>query len=352
MAFRLGEYVIYGELYNMRHYSTHGFVVLRGASEADNTLVRIELTGDCAADLKGKHFRFRPSPNSIDVAIFDAKTMRLQPQQIGPTALMTAQGWVREMPCSIEEFCHRASLGEPPPTRWVPHLYLEWYSQNGRVLIEMADPIVEECTREPENDEDDGEWAEIPNLALPPRALSDPSAAGLGISIVRPDHPITEFFISHEECQAKGASELQSFDSEIIYDSDDDDYGDDDEDALAECKLMDHCIDHCQGKSLASLLGGTDAMPRPEDLDDEKVEIQLKLLLGQLAMFQVSVSMCEHFTPRDCYKLLLDTVLHESETFVELLGSGWVTGILTHEYCPECEAQSERDYANQKEELS
>lgn len=136
MAFRLGEFVVYGELRNTRHYETFGVIVLRGDAPGQETVLRIELTGNCGRDLQGKFFRFTPGENDKGDAVFRMKEHRgFQDRQIGPTGTMTAQGWVRTLPCSAAEFMRRAELGEPPPTEWKNRLYLEWYGQNGRVVV-------------------------------------------------------------------------------------------------------------------------------------------------------------------------------------------------------------------------
>jgi len=63
MAFRLGPHVVYGELRNTSHYATHGVLVLQGEAPGEETVVHIDLTGDCEPDLRGKGFRFWPDEN-------------------------------------------------------------------------------------------------------------------------------------------------------------------------------------------------------------------------------------------------------------------------------------------------
>ena len=54
MAFRLGDHVLCGEIINTGHYSVLGWLELRGARRP----LLLHLTGDCGADLKGRHIRF------------------------------------------------------------------------------------------------------------------------------------------------------------------------------------------------------------------------------------------------------------------------------------------------------
>jgi len=358
MAVRLGEYVVYGELRNTRNYSTHGVIVLRGEAEGEETVVHLELTGNCDPDLRGKGFRFWPEETDAPNAVFSKERYAgFQESQIGPTGTMTAQGWVRTMPCPVDEFMRRAELNEPPPTQWKRRLYLEWYSQNGRVVVELAGPVVEECTRDPEGEEDEGDWAPLPNLALPPKAQGAQPTQGPHITMVRRDEDgvtIEDWTPENPARAAEGFdpsipdalqrtldAEAEAVDRAIRAGSDDKE-----DDDIAEFELMDYCIDHEEQQAPASLLGDMRQFPRPETLNDEEVESWLKVVLAQLALIGVALGVCEHFTPRDCYVLLLDTILPEPSVYEKLIGTGWVQHMMTHEYCPACEAEIDETMAD------
>jgi hypothetical protein len=361
MAFRLGDYVVYGELRNTRNYSTFGFIVLRAEEESEETVIHLELTGDCEDDLKGKHFRFRPREGDPMSQVYDPEAHRgFQFRQIGPTGNMSAKEWVRTFDCPVEEFLRRSKLGEPPPTVWRRRLYLEWYSQNGRVVIEMADPILEECIREPKNDDDEGEWNPIPHLTLPPDLPGTERKPVLDVTIVdfeadevehitiepSPDEDDDAFDTVPPNLQRELDREARAIDS-VIQGRD----SDEDED-LAEIGLIDRCYEEGKGKPIRSFLKDFDKLPRPETLDDEAVEGELKGLLVQLAMVNVAIHVCEHFTPRDCYRLLLDEILNDHDAFAEIIGTGWVQNYMTSEFCSQCEAQAEEDYRKYSEEKS
>jgi hypothetical protein len=352
MATRLGEYAVYGELRNNTNYTTHGVIVLRGEEDDRGTVLRLDLTGDCDLDLKGRTFRFRPREADETGPIFRREDFPgFQDRQVGPTATMTARGWVRAMPCGAEEFVRRTQLGEPPPTEWARHLYMEWYGQNGRVVVEMAGPIIEECVRQPKGEDDEGEWAPLPHLAPPP----DPAeqSAGPEITLLRLEDGIahTKIFRPGEAqlSDAFAADDLQaSLDREtaaIDRDIRDGDVSAADED-IAEADLMDWCIDRGEEQPVGSLLRTQDpsALPAGDALDDRAVELQLKLLLAELALVGVALDVCEHFSPRDCYRFLRDSILPECGVFKELIGTGWVQHVSTHESCPQCETKFEAEY--------
>ncbi len=368
MAFRLGEYVVYGELFNKSNYSTHGYIVLRGEKEGEETVLHMELTGNCAKDLRGRHFRFMPSEDERNGPVYPAAQYSgLQLGQIGPTGDMTAQGWVKVMPCSVEEFMRRAELGEAPPTAWKRKLYLEWYSQNGRVVIEMPGAIVEECVREPEHapdseEEDEGDWVPLPNLALPPDLDQAAPSAGPGITMFTNDEDgmhIREWSPQEnnreeEEGDPSERSPLQQhLDAEsaaidrMLHQSPENEeaYAD----VIPEMELMDECMEHREAQPLFLLLEDTSKLPPDGELDDARIEAELKGLLVQLAMVGVALDVCEHFTPRDCYRLLRDKVLLEPNAYPELVGTGWVQHVSTWEYCKECEEEMDRKYGETKD---
>ena len=60
--------------------------------------------------------------------------------------------------------------GELPPTAWKNRLHLEWYGPNGRMVVELAGPLVEVCTRErdDEDEDDQGDWEPLLNRAPRP----------------------------------------------------------------------------------------------------------------------------------------------------------------------------------------
>ncbi|MBI4556620.1 MAG: hypothetical protein HY706_03485 [Candidatus Hydrogenedentes bacterium] len=355
MAYRLGEYVVYGELRNMRNYSTFGMIVLRGGEPGEETVIHIELTGNCSPDLQGKHFRFRPGEYDTTGPVFRrGEHSRFRDCQIGPTGTMTAHGWVRTFTCPVEEFIQRAKLGEPPPTTWKRRLYLEWFSQNGRVVIEMAGPVVEECVRAAKDENDEGEWIPLPNLAPVPDEEEMKRTHGLGVTIVRreedgihtehwesrkkPDVSDDENESAPDALQRELDREAAAVERAIRGEREADD------DVMREMELMDYCIDHSDGQPVHSLLEDFEDLPPPAELDDEEVEMRLKVLLSSLARIGVALDVCEHFTPRDCYALLREKILPKENVFGELAGTGWVQHMCTYEYCAECEAEFEAKY--------
>lgn len=350
MAIRLGEYVVQGTLYNTSHYGTHGYVQLRGEDDDNERMfLRFEVTGDPNPDLKGKHIRFAPAEDDGTQRVMPvAEYKSINPTQHGVTGTMTAQGWVRALPCSVDEFVYRSELGEPPPTEWRQRLMLEWFGPSGRVTIEMAGPTIEYCTREPDHDDEDdeGDWEPLPNLALPP--WIDASERELHIT----QFEITDGEVTVEERRPYDATpeeeaylqdaldrESARIDRAIAGESDDEA-----RQQIEDLQRMDYCMEHGEKQPFDAYIGDWSALPKPDDLDDEAVEAALKSLLARLVMYGVVLDVCDHYAPRDCYRLLLEEIIPNEGIHEELIGTGWITHYATYEYCRACDEAFDKEY--------
>src|SRR5436190_226714 len=117
MTLRLSDYVTGGFVINKGEYSTWGRLALRGYPH----VVSFELTGYPAEDLMGKHTEFDVPENDREPTPEDFAALKsLKDRHIGPTGCLSAE--------------RRLGAGGPDAERC---LYLEWYSQNGHVVIEL-----------------------------------------------------------------------------------------------------------------------------------------------------------------------------------------------------------------------
>jgi len=366
MALRLGSLVACGEINNTRHYSVCGWLQLR---DNDQPLI-LQLTGNCDPDLAGRHIRFQAGdadPSSHEVAAgsridFSA----LAGQQVGPTGTMTAARMVKHADCPPAKLPLRRKPGEPSPLGWKRCLYLEWFSQNGRVVVELVDPIikfVDPCEH--------GQPEELPGPAAerpPEPARTDeedlfglgPEATSAGLGQDGDAETWEEDFAAaeaaadeeeHEGCEDPYGlipDHLREQFEAAAYQTDQNiQRPDDDEDkprALQEAKLMDELIETGEGVPLNEVFDGPLKLPRPQQLTDDEAEKALKSLLAQLALFGVSLDVCEHFTPRDAYRLLLEQMCREETAFPELRETQWVQTFGTSDYCPQCQAEFEREH--------
>jgi hypothetical protein len=386
MALRLGDLVEGGELLNTKKNSVHGRVKLRGME----TPLMLELTGNCDPDLAGWHFRFEPRPRAsreqdlADSPPIDLK--RIPGHQIGVPGTMTAARRVKDFDCSVKEFLRRCELGEPPPTRWVRGLYLEWYSQNGRVVIELADPILEfvervelsgvpmgetapgeplppgdggESPRGEESGEDEAPEDEDPgDEEINPGALevaifstNDQGEIEIRREVYQQPSKEDEAAYSHEDLFDLVSPEVQRIlDNQSAAADKAAGLDDDESEAIRECELIDDLMESDADVPLCSIFDKPMRLPAVEDLDERRAGIVLKSLLSQLALVGVAFHMCEHFTALDAYRLLVEKVLWEERTYPQLRGTGWVTNFMTSEWCPQCKAEFEREYEERERE--
>jgi len=347
MACRLGEYVTYGELYTTSHYGVFGFLVLRteaGDAGGEHTFIRLELTGDPDPDLQDMHVCFEPEEGAEIKYFRPEEHPGLRERQYGATGTMTARGWVRTLPCSEEEFMARSRLGEPPPTPWKNRLYLEWYGPNGRAVVELAGPLVEVCTREPdEADETDwGDWAPLPNTAPKPAPwCPDDDPGDIEITVIHADG-VSETCTGIDYLAGEGPDFERVLGcgagDEIVGSGGS---GDADSDPFRlERRPREGFREETDRYPLLHALRGINALPHPDDLDDMAVEVQLKVLLGQLALIGVALHVCDHCRPRDAYRLLLDRILPELGAGEICPADGSCRTIMASAYCRHCAAEA------------
>jgi hypothetical protein len=366
MTLRLSDLVVCGEVFNTSWYSVHGWLALRGREQ----VVHLQLTGNCAPDLAGWHFRFEPRDADQDRGPSPADLKLLKGfawQQVGPTGMMTIQD------AAAPDESREAVFSSASPTTQDPgrRLYLEWFSQNGRVIVELADPKIELV-----------EYNDLEsNPAGPPRPRADTDdelfdgdttysdAADEALEAGSPDDAPwddkAEAPWLGEESDEEDPYDLlpddlkQQFDEfasqtdktlELDHAPDDGPpwlapAAEDSSDVIRELELMDDCIEQGEGELLTDLFEGPLRLPRPDQLvSQEEAERVLKTLLAQLARCGVSLAVCHHFTPRDAYRLLIEEICVEERAYRELKGTQWVQTFMTSEYCPKCEEEFEREY--------
>jgi hypothetical protein len=356
MAWRLNDLVVGGELLNTRHYSTHGWLELRDQERP----LMLHLTGNCDPDLKGWHIRFTAKPPRRDPAQPDepSNLSDLAWEQIGPTGNITAARKVRVSDCPPTEMYIRAKLGEMPPTEWKRCLYLEWFSQNGRVVVELIDPEIEYVEFVAHGDGDESGEAQLAE-AQPDDA---PPTGGLSIQSIRLDDegnveirdetPTPDDLDDDDQEDPYGLipSELQQmFDADAqetdrFLDDADEEKDEEKPDAIREMELMDDLIEKGEGVPLMELFEGPLQLPHPDEVPDDEAEASVKMVLTHLAMFNVALDVCKHFSPRELYRLLVEKICAGERAYPELQGTGWVQHFSTSDFCPACDAELEREY--------
>ena len=356
MAWRIGEHVVRGELNNSRRNSVHGWMEFGGDHG-----IRVELTGNFDGDLAGRHIRFQtaaavdgPDPTRPE------ELNSLEPRQIGTAGTMLLR-MVRVPRCSIEEFVRRSKLGDSPPVDEKPCLYLEWYSQNGRVVAEIVEPQIEYVSdddqpvteAEPEplpRDEPDAGGPSITGFSIDENGTVEEFTFDGHSDDLHKDDDMYGLFPPELEEQLQSSNELAGTEFSADVDQPRERSWDEvipgiDEETKQMYEQWDEIFDGKRDEPVSSLFDPPLKLPPPDQLSNEAdAEEILKVLLGRLAQHGVAIDVCEHFSARDTYRLLIEEILPEANIHPNLPETGFVQHYSTWESCPQCEAEFEEEY--------
>jgi hypothetical protein len=87
-----------------------------------------------------------------------------------------------------------------------------------------------------------------------------------------------------------------------------------------------------------------------DKLNDSEVESAFKVILRRLAMHSVALDMCEHFTCRDAYRLLVEEILPKYPIYPGLPLTGYVQHYSTWEFCRKCDEEFEAKWQAEEKE--
>ena len=345
MTLNLSDHVSGGEIVNTRKNSVHGYLALRAG---DRPIV-LQLTGNCSDVLAGLHIRFeanpQPSTDSVPMTEDQFDELHLAWMQIGVPGKMTV-------------------------TNAISWLYLEWYGQNGHTVVDLKDAVIsvvsdEEIEADLIEDSldfdsdldavDSGDDLEDELLGDDQEDDLDDESGTQIASFERTDDPDAEpwnrssmddaddddedpFGLFPPDLEASLGSSSPPWSSEP------------DEGTLAQWKEWDEVFDGTKDVPLSSLFDPPIQLPPASSLDDEQVAALFNTILKQLALHNVAFHMCEHFTPRKGYTLLVEEILREYGTHPELPRIGYTMNFDTAESCDECTAEFERRHAERKNE--
>ena len=347
MARRLNDFVLRGEIRNSSRNSVSGSLeVMRTEKNGDTetvvqSLVVLSLTGNLAGELEGMTFRFEvrkqdlPQPRPVLEPGF-------QTQQIGAMGDSVFR-MVRLPLVSMEEFVEAGRRGETPPEEQRASIYLEWYSQNGRVVLELLDPKIEF----------EGNYCDLadpePEAVPSPEDVGPPGITTIirhedGTFDVAPESgdasepaddadPFSLFPEDMDEQIRRSASGTIDEPSPLPRDWDEVIPG-----IAPQTKAMfeewDEVIYGTKDEPLTWLFEEPLCLPRPDDLRDEAHAWQvLSSLLTAMALRGVAFDMCPHFTAMRAYRLLIEDLLPRAGVHPNLAATGFVKHYCSWEHC-------------------
>lgn len=355
MIWQIGDYIVRGELFNTSHNTVHGWLDFGG-----DCGLRLEMVGNFEGELAGGHMRFevprlakQEDVNAED--ILDAMAF----QQIGVVVSMgPRQGRVRSG--TGEQLPAGTDSDKSSAVEQTPCLYLEWYGQDGQVVAEIMDPVIEWIAPE----EDDSPNAASSEQLLGHSPVADGSD-GVDFHVDEEGHvdelPFSatddsleedpyQLFSPDIEQQLEASLDGSSFDSsseqkeprerswdEVLPGID------------AETKKLyeqwDEVLHGEKDEPVVNLFDPPLSLKPPARITDEaEARKWLTLLLARLAQLGIALDMCKHYTALDAYRLLIEEILPEAGIHPQTRSSGFVRHFCTWEYCDACAAEFEADY--------
>ncbi|QDT39094.1 hypothetical protein [Stratiformator vulcanicus] len=298
MTLRLDGLVACGELDGTRTNSVNGWIKLKG----HQTPLSLSLTGACGKYLAGRRIRFEAS--EFSEPSFNDDYSEIAWQQVGPTGRMEVD---------------RMSDGTVV-------LFLEWFSQNGRVLLELTNPEIETV---PEENESSGPEAvgPAPDSAIEPWSEENNE-------LDESDDPYNLF---SDELNRHFEAESRALDHSLGGAEDDSGF-------TRDLELMEELIENGEGVPIAEIFDPPLKLPQPDGLSDRDIEVALRRLLAAMAEHGIALDICEHFSLRDAYTLLLEELCPHEMTHPELDATRWVQHFSTSDFCDKCDEEFEREF--------
>jgi hypothetical protein len=313
MAFRLRDYVTGGFILNKGGYSTWGRLAFRGYPH----VVSFELTGYPSADLMGKHTEFDVPENDREPTPEDVAALRsLKDRHVGPTGCMSAE--------------HRA--GGPEAERC---LFLEWWSGNGQVVIELPVSKVRFLTEAEIAEREQQAREEMEELIRESKARRESADDDAPGDYLSEDDEGEGFNLLPGEFEDEMERKAQALDREAIApDADTSEF-------VREMELLDDLMEGKREETpVRGFLDGLEIPPPHSIKSDAEAEQYLKPLLARLAFFGTTMDVCEHCTPKNAWRILVDLLLPELGVYEPLIGSNYVHHVCAYEVCEECVAKA------------
>lgn len=390
MAQRINDFVIRGEICNRRRNSVSGWLeVLRrekhdGQETVEPTIVTLALTGNLGGELEGLTFRFevreRDVPNPRPVL-----DPNFQMRQIGAMGDSVFR-MVRVPLIPIEEFYLASKRGETPPEEQRASIYLEWYSQNGRVVLELLDPKIEFEGNYSDLKDPEPEPVPSPEDVGPPQITTVIRNDDGTFDVIPDQTEATEIDKDDDDDPfglfPKDIEDQIRHSAYVVPDFSDDDAADDlpsttagthddlpwiddqpmpsespttprswdevipgiDPETKAMYESWDEVTDGTKDEPLTWLFDGPLCLPSPNDVRDETHAWEvLRPLLTAMALRGVAFDMCPHFTAIRAYRLLIEDLLQDATVHPDLVATGFVQHFGSYDSCEECAAEFDDD---------
>lgn len=344
MGMQLEKYVYRGYFDNSQRNCIRGGLELfrppaSPGEEPEGCSVTLDLAGSLPDEWAGRKFEFEmPEENDVNLL---PKPADMQSQQVGPF------GTIRYVKKSVPKLATRVGAGEgeaghdaersaemEQATEMRPVLYIDWFSQNGHMVLEVVDPLIEFKDGKPPIAATD----DRPEPANETHGLAD-RIAGLTLSPQMIETKIRAAAQDYEASlleprgagSAEAANKLPSWSETMPSIS---------ADLAAKFDRWDELSHGTHEVPIRDLIATPLRLPKPEDLQSEEEAWQaLKAVLSALAMYGIAFQICAHFTAQKTYERIVQSGLNEIRVHPKLVESSWVQYYDTHAHCKACQIE-------------
>ncbi|NQZ58311.1 MAG: hypothetical protein HRT88_12700 [Lentisphaeraceae bacterium] len=340
MAWRIGPNITYGEIDNREKGKVHCLFLLNSYPQA----IKVELEGDCHADLAGSAFCFYNSRSE------KFKAEHISEHQNGLCGDMTADRHVKIPLGFPEEFTE--NTGEVD-YEWARAIYLEWFSkQHGRVVIESVHFSHYQSTALWKLSEEEERQVQENNSHALMNFMQQLQKGLDGVDI----DEVTKASQEKAEDAASEAFEqvqrIHQLKTDLNYPQADLSLDSgatpmDEEEAYLRGLLSIENNNVCT--ILDKIPEGIEFKPSKE-ISDTDIEYEMWRLIYFLAASSVLLTYTNHLSDRELYELMLDKVLVDPElAYVE--GGSWKTTVFAYEYADNPEYVNLKFYSTKYERI-
>ncbi len=340
MALEIGAFVLGGQVDNSRRNSVFGFLQL-----AEDYYLHLQLTGNAEPPLAGQGVQFSVFAEGETATTPHPEAASL-PEDI--LALSRRQAGV----CSSLQVEYLSEGSDEV------FLRMDWFSQNGPVSMNLRARLV--------TLPDDGDGSDdVEALSEIDFEETDPSLSDMDDDEEDSDDPFGLF--GKELMDQINPSGGDASDGDPANDSSspgkdswiegpwsEGPWGDgvedwqNQEDMDPETRALhaqwDEIFSGKKDQPLPYLFEKTLRLPRPDAVEtDEEAWPLVVAILEQLARLSFVLDVCEHYTPLQTYRLLMEEVLQNAQVHPNLAASEIVQHYSTSDYCAECEAEFDID---------
>ncbi|GEM_PF-6882590 len=308
MAMRLHPHRVRGRLSNREHNVITGELQLwpprseESPNEWKPITVEIKLTGNLSGSLKSRSFEFESTEAESPAPVPLPES--LHSEQVGEAGDCFWQE-VHGPRLSVEAVHEGIARGETPPVDRGTSLHLEWFSHNGHVVLEVINPVL--------NFIDDA-----------PPAVPSPLPVIDANDLDRP--------IEKDDALNPGQPGERRAWSDVIPGLD--------PKIEAMYEQWDEITDGSKDEPIRNLIEGPLHLPKPQDVQtEEEAGAALDTLLDAMADHGVNLTICDHYTDVEAYRLLVEELLDKIEVHPEQADAGWVSYYDTFDLCEKCQAE-------------